>query len=145
LSRRRDLHIQATKAKTVEATALYNAAARLMAEFRKTSLALREYRTVGAKAEEVSKSLSPGGLPKTPESAALMRISNPFLYAPAPFETEYMKLRPQGLLPGSTCCRTTASKVERRPSAAADGWVNPVVTGLFLVRWPPIAVPWRQD
>lgn len=41
-----DLHTQATNAKTTEAAALYNAAAvRLMGEFRKTSLALREYRT----------------------------------------------------------------------------------------------------
>jgi hypothetical protein len=41
-----DLQVQAVKATTTEAAALYNAAAaRLMAEFRKTSLALREYRT----------------------------------------------------------------------------------------------------
>ena len=41
-----DLHTQAASAKTVDAAAVYNAAAaRLMGEFRKTSLALREYRT----------------------------------------------------------------------------------------------------
>jgi len=41
-----DLNVQAVSAATTEAAALYNAAAaRLMAEFRKTSLALREYRT----------------------------------------------------------------------------------------------------
>jgi hypothetical protein len=41
-----DMHTQAVTAKTVEAAALHNAAAaRLMAEFRRTSLALREYRT----------------------------------------------------------------------------------------------------
>lgn len=41
-----DLHTQAASAKTTEAARLFNAAAvRLMGEFRKTSLALREYRT----------------------------------------------------------------------------------------------------
>jgi hypothetical protein len=41
-----DLQVQAAKATTTEAAALYSAAAaRLMAEFRKTSMALREYRT----------------------------------------------------------------------------------------------------
>lgn len=40
-----DLHAQAVNAQSVEAAAVYSAAAaRLMAEFRKTSLALREYR-----------------------------------------------------------------------------------------------------